>query len=95
MRQATSVQQDQHLNTLGHLIEELGGSDEGKQSEGPCSVLVEHLEAARRELLASMPVEYGVSLEQALHAVGCVPDLQVRNEMTGTLRDLLNSRVPT
>jgi hypothetical protein len=94
MRQATSVQQDQQLKTLGHLIAELGGPDEGTQSEGPCEALVEHLEAARRELLASMPVEYGVSLEQALQAVGCVPDLQVRNEITRTLRDLLNSRVP-
>jgi hypothetical protein len=94
MRQATSTEQQKHLKALDRFIAELGGLDEGNQNEGPCSVLVEHLEAARRELLASMPVEYGLSLEQAMQAVGCVPDSRVRDEITQTLRGLLNSDVP-
>lgn len=81
-----------HLRSLEQMIAKLGGEDEGVRSEGPCGELLEHLEAARRELIGSMPTEYALSLQQASDAVWCVPDHDLRTEFTRTLDELRKSK---
>jgi hypothetical protein len=94
MRQDTAEERDQHLKSLDEWIERLGGVDEGLQTESDCSLLVEHLEAARRNLLAAMPAEYALSLEQGLQSVSRVSDEKARAEITRTLRNLINAQAP-
>ena len=81
--------QDQDLKSLDGLITKIGGADDGMQSVGPCGLLLEHLQAARRDLMGSMRGEYGLSLEQASGSVACIQDKNVRNEITKTLRGLI------
>ncbi len=68
------IEKDQNGETIDGLIARLGGLGEGTQSPNLCELLVEHLEAARRERLASMRVEYALTLEQAIDSLACVPD---------------------
>jgi len=86
--------QDKDLNRLDELIVRLGGSnDAGKRSGGPCGLMLEHLQTARRSLLGSMPGEYRMSLQQAKESVACIPDKSARSEIERILRSLLDSKV--
>jgi len=88
------VQQDKELKCLDQLISDLGGADTGTQSVGPCGLLLEHLQAARRHVLGSMHNEYGLSLTQAKESVACITDKGARTKMKGTLQSLIDSEVP-
>jgi hypothetical protein len=83
-----------HLKCLDELIVDLGGADTGTQSKGPCALLLEHLQAARRDLLGSMPGEYSLSLQQARESVACIPDKSARTKTKRILRSLIDSEVP-
>ena len=88
------MQQDKELKCLDQLISGLGGADNGTQSVGPCGLLLEHLQAARRHVLGSMRGEYGLSLEQAKESIGCISDKSARTKMKGDLQSLIDSEVP-
>lgn len=79
------------LMCLDRLIADVGGADSGTLSEGRCGLLLEHLQAARRDLLGSMPGEYGLSLHQAVESLGCISDKNRRNEIKKALRTLIDS----
>jgi hypothetical protein len=86
--------QDRDLKCLDDLIAGLGGADAGVRSTGPCGLLFEHLQAARRGLLGSMPGEYSLSLRQAKESVACISDKSTRIEMKKALRRLIDSEGP-
>jgi hypothetical protein len=88
------VQQDKELKCLDQLISGLGGADNGTQSTGPCGLLLEHLQAARRHVLGSMRGECRLSLAQAKESVGCISDKSARTKMKETLQSLIDSQVP-
>lgn len=85
--------QDQDLKSLDGLIIKIGGADGGMESVGPCGLLLEHLQAARRGLMGSMRAEYGLSLDQASQSLACIQGKSVRNEITKTLRGLIESKL--
>ena len=85
------MQPDKHLKSLDDLIAGLGGLAGGTQTTGPCGLLVEHLQAARRGLLGSMRGEYNSSLEQARESVACIPDKNSRTSTKATLQGLIDS----
>jgi hypothetical protein len=87
--------QDKDLKCLDELVADLGGSnDAGTRSRGPCDLLLEHLQAARRNLLGSMPGEYSLSLQQAKESVACISDKSARTAIKKRLRSLIDSEVP-
>jgi hypothetical protein len=87
------IQSGDDLKSLDELIAGLGGANGGTQSTGPCGLLVEHLQAARRSLLGSMRGEYGLSLEQAKESVACISDKNSRANAKATLESLIHSAV--
>jgi len=88
------VLQDKALIRLDALIAGLGGAASGSRSAGPCGLLLEHLQAARRDRLGSMRAEYLVSLTQAKDSIGCILDKGARAETKKVLQGLLDSGVP-
>jgi hypothetical protein len=89
------MQKYKDLKCLDELIADLGGSnDAGRRSKGPCDLLLEHLQAARRDLLGSMPSEYSVSLQQAKDSVACISDKNARTEIKKILLSLIDSEAP-
>ena len=85
------MQQDKDLKSLDELIAGLGGADFGAQTNGPCGLLLEHLQAARRDLLGSIPGEYSLSLQQAKEFAGCIHDKGARTRAQETLGRLIAS----
>jgi hypothetical protein len=85
------MRQDKDLKTLDELIAGIGGADFGMQSKGPCGLLLEHLETARRSLLGSMGDEYSLSLQQAKEFAGCIHDKGARAKTQETLEALIAS----
>ena len=83
--------QQEQLKSLDELIAGIGGADTGARSCGACGLLLEHLQAARRDLLGSIMGEYRLSLEQAKESVACIIDKSARNEMKKRLQSLLES----
>jgi hypothetical protein len=84
------LQQNNRLESLDRLLAELGGSaDAGKSSRGPCGLLLEHLDTARRSLLGSMPGEYRAGLEHAKDAVACISDDGLRTKTKQVLAGLI------
>jgi hypothetical protein len=84
--------QDNDLKCLEKLIADLGGvNNSGLRSRGPCGLLLEHLEAARRNLLGSMPGEYGLSLNQAKESIACISDNRARSDVKESLSRLIGS----
>jgi hypothetical protein len=81
--------QDDSIVRLDKLIASLGGADMGTQSFGPCGLLLEHLQAARRDLLGSILGEYRLSLEQAKESVACIVEKSARDTMKEALKSLL------
>jgi len=88
------MQFDRDMKRLDKLIAEIGGADFGTQTGSPCGLLLEHLQAARRNLFGSMLGEYGLSLEQASESADCISDKSARIEIRKTLRGLIDSEVP-
>jgi hypothetical protein len=87
--------QTQDLKSLDQLIADVGGADEGTRSRGPNSLLIEHLQAARRDLLGSMRGEYRASLQQAEESIASISDKDARAGVKARLRNLLDSTGPT
>ena len=88
------MQEDKDLISLDELIAELGGTVTGSHSTGPCGLLLEHLNAARRDRLGSMRAAYVASLKQAKDSIACILDKGVRAETKKVLQGLLDSGVP-
>jgi len=84
-------QDDKELKSLDDLTSDLGGADNGTRSNGPCGLLLEHVQAARRGLLGSMGAEYSSSLEQATGSVACIQDKNARAEAKKLLQGLIES----
>jgi hypothetical protein len=83
------MQRDHDLKSLDALIAELGSGDAGKQSKGPCSLLIEHLRSARTSFLGSMPGEYKSSLEEAKESAVCIYDKNARTGIEKRLQSLI------
>jgi hypothetical protein len=81
--------QDQ-LKCLDELIATLGGADTGAHTQGPSGLLLEHLQAARRDLLGSILGEYRLSLQQAKESVASILDKSAREEMKKRLQSLID-----
>jgi hypothetical protein len=81
--------QDQ-LKCLDELIATLGGADTGAHTQGPSGLLLEHLQAARRDLLGSILGEYRLSLQQAKESVASILDKSSREEMKKRLQSLID-----
>ncbi|HEY1756404.1 MAG TPA: hypothetical protein VGG72_13465 [Bryobacteraceae bacterium] len=88
------MSQNTDLKSLDGLISRLGGDDIGGQSSGPCRLLMEHIQAARRGLLGSMRAEYCSSLQFAKDSVECIPGKDARAETTRILQGLIDSEGP-
>jgi hypothetical protein len=88
----SNMQRNKTLNCLDALIVDAGGADHGTQSEGSCGLLLEHLQAARRDLLGSMPGGYSLSLQQAEESLACISNKSARAEMKKVLRTLIGSQ---
>jgi hypothetical protein len=78
------------LRCLDELIATLGGADTGAHSQGPSGLLLEHLQAARRDLLGSIMSEYRLSLQQAKESVASILDKTARAEMKKRLQGLID-----
>jgi hypothetical protein len=89
--QPSRMQPNKAVKSLDELIAGLGGADVGTQSNGPCGLLLEHLQAARRGLLGAMRGEYRLNLEQAKESVGCISDKNSRANAKATLQGLIDS----
>ena len=87
------MQPNNDLKSLDDMIAGLGGAVSGRQTTGPCGLLLEHLQAARRGLLGSSRGEYSLSLEQAKESVACIPDKVSRTNTRTTLQGLIDSAV--
>lgn len=79
------------LKCLDELITDLRGTDAGERSMGPLGLLSEHLQAARRNLLGSMPGEYRLSLREAKKSVGCVAAGNARIKARNSLQGLIDA----
>jgi hypothetical protein len=78
------------LKSLDQMMAELGGSaDAGKQSAGPCKLLLEHLRAARSSFLGSMPGEYRSSLREAKLSATCISDKNTQTDIRKRLENLI------
>src|SRR5690348_13818604 len=84
------MRQDEDLKILDEMIAELGGSG----AATACDLLLEHLQAARRYLLGSMPREYGMCLQQARESLASIPERVAGIETKKILRYLIDSEVP-
>lgn len=85
------MQQSADLRSLDELLIKLGGAGIGARTEGPCGLLLEHIQAARRDLLGSMRAEYNSSLKFAKESVACIPGKIDRAEAKGILQGLIES----
>jgi hypothetical protein len=84
------VPRDEDLKGLDQLIAELGGSaDAGKQSGGPCGLLLEHLRSARSSFLGSMPGEYRSSLKEDKASVACIAGKHAQAAIRNRLQNLI------
>lgn len=88
------MSQNTDLKSLDDLIIRLGGDDLGGQTSGPCGLLMEHIQAARRGLLGSMQAEYCSSLRFAKESVACIPGKDARAETKRILQGLIDSEGP-
>ena len=76
---------------IDQMISDLGGTELGLRSQGPCGLLLEHLRSARTALLGAMHSQYVLSLEQAEDSIACVPNKNLRADMKSSLRALVKS----
>lgn len=82
--------QQGNLTRLEELIAGLGGVGIGARSAGPCGLLLEHLQTARRGLLGAMRNEYIASLEFAKESISCIPDKSARTKAKQVLQALID-----
>jgi len=87
------MSQLEELNYLDELIAALSGNDRGAQNAGPRGLILEHLRAARTARLGAMQGEYGLSLEQAMESVSCIPEKSARIKTKHALQSLIDSSV--
>lgn len=85
------MNQNKDMAQLDLLIDKIGGNSADARSEGPCGLLLEHLRAARRDLLGSMPGEYRLSLLQAKVSISCISEKGRRAEVKESLQNLIGS----
>jgi hypothetical protein len=85
------MQPSADLQSLDELLIKLGGAGVGAHTAGPCKLLLEHLQAARRGLLGSMRAEYHSSLQFAKESIACIPGAGDRAEAKGILQVLIDS----
>ena len=83
------MQHYKDLKILDEMIADLGGS-----SAAACDLLLEHLQAARRYLLGSMPGEYRFCLQQARKSVAFILEKAAGTETKKVLRYLIDSELP-
>jgi hypothetical protein len=89
------MQQKDALRNLDKLIAEFGGAnDVARRSIGSCNFFLEHLQAARRNLLGSMPGEYIMSLRQARDSADCIHGKGTRAVIRDLLQTLIATEVP-
>jgi len=88
------MQQGKDLKRLDELIAGLGGDHGGTQTKGPCGLLLEHVQTARRHLLGAMSGEYSLSLEQAKDSLGCISDKTSRSKTGAILQSLIDGSMP-
>jgi hypothetical protein len=86
------MQYGKDLKRLDELIAGLGGNDSGTQSKGPCGLLLEHIQTARRHLLGAMSGEYSLSLEQAKDSLACISDKGSRIKAKEILQSLIEAK---
>jgi hypothetical protein len=79
------MQPDQDLKCLDETIASLGRS----RDAAPCDLLLEHLRAARRYLLAATRDEYRFCLQQAVDSLFVIEDRASRLETKTILQRLL------
>jgi hypothetical protein len=84
------VHQDEDLKILDEMIADLGRSS----AAAACDLLLEHLQAARRYLLGSMPGEYSLCLQQARESLAFIPEKVAGTETKKSLRYLIDSEAP-
>jgi len=84
------MHQDEDLKILDEMIADLAGSSDAATFD----LLLEHLQAARRYLLGSMPGEYSLCLQQARESLACIPERVAGTETKKILRYLIDSEVP-
>jgi hypothetical protein len=84
------MRQGKDLKCLDDLIAGLEGS--GMQTQGPCGLLLEHVQAARRHLLGAMSGEYGLSLDQAKDSLACISDKSSRTRTKEILQSLIEAK---
>ncbi|MEO5923680.1 MAG: hypothetical protein ABIR70_07630 [Bryobacteraceae bacterium] len=83
----------ENLQCLDGLIVKIGGAnDAGRQTKGPCELLLEHLQAARRNLLGGMLGEARHNLDQAKESAVCIPDKEMRAETKKVLQSLIDPK---
>jgi hypothetical protein len=83
------MQPDNDLKRLDETIARLASTHDA----APCDLLLEHLRAARRYKLGSMPGEYKFSLQQAIDAVYVITNESARIETKSILGSLIHSEV--
>lgn len=78
------MRREQDLQSLEELI-----AGKTMSLKHPTDLLVEHLNAARRYLLAGSRLEFEMILSQALSSLSCITNKDERIRVKGVLRGLL------
>jgi hypothetical protein len=80
------MQKNEMLRNLEELI---AGATRSRND--PLDLLAEHLDAARRYLLANSRLEYGMSLAEALKSLSCIADKTERSRIRDAVRSLIDA----
>ena len=83
------MNEDKNLKSLDEMIAGLGSAEAGGHSDNGYGLLTEHLQAARRNLLGSRRVEFGLALEQAKESTGCISNKDDRAKTQKTLSAMI------
>lgn len=86
------MEQNAELRSLDELMADLGGVVTGTLTLGASGLLLEHLQAARRDLLGSMRREYTSSLRFAKESAACIPGKSARADTIKVLQGLIDSQ---
>lgn len=94
MSTKATVQSADNLGRLDALIATYSVpiSSTGSNTRGPCDLLVERLQAARRCLLGNMTFEYEMNLKQAVGSLDCISE---KTQLTHVRRELEHLRKQT
>jgi hypothetical protein len=83
------MNEDKNLKSLDEMIADLDGAKAGGRSDNGYGLLTEHLQAARRNLLGSRRIEFGLALEQAKESIGCISNKDDRAKAQKTLSGMI------